>query len=126
MIHVLVIDDDLLICQIMETILSTSGYAVTVATNARAGIEAARKHCFAAAIVDLCMPNVSGFDAIRALREHAPEMGLIAMSGLMFEEADIDAPDFLGMGANLEGIPRLAKPFRRRELLDLVEQCCAA
>jgi DNA-binding response OmpR family regulator len=125
-IHVLVIDDDLSICQIMETILTTSGYAVTIATSGRAGLEAARKQPFAAAIVDLCLPNVSGFDAIRALREHAPKMGLIAMSGLMFEDVDIGAPGFLGMGANLEGIPRLAKPFRRRELLDLVEQCCAA
>jgi hypothetical protein len=59
------------------------------------------------------------------LRAQAPDTRLIVMSGLISEEAASGAPDFLGMAKNLHGIPRLAKPFRRDELLDLVVQCCS-
>jgi CheY-like chemotaxis protein len=124
MVRILVIDDDLSVCGIIEKILVSSGYAVTVATCGRAGIAAAVTQSFAAVIVDLCMPDVSGFDAIGVLRAQAPDSRLIVMSGLISEAAS-GAPDFLGMAKNLHGIPRLAKPFRRDDLLDLVAQCCS-
>jgi DNA-binding response OmpR family regulator len=124
LIRILVIDDEPSVCAVVEKILAPSGYDVTTATGGRAGLEAAAKQFFSAAIVDICMRDVSGLDVIRALRAQAPGMGLIAMSGLLSESAGTGAPDFLGMAANLDGIPRLAKPFRPGELLDLVEQCC--
>ena len=118
MTRILVIDDEPAICEIVERIVATIGYAVTVATNARAGIEAVRKQNFAAAIVDLCIPDVGGFEAIRALRARAPEMRMIALSDLMPESPD--TPDFLGMASNLHGVARLGKPIRREALLDLL------
>jgi hypothetical protein len=48
-------------------------------------------------------------------------MKLIAMSGLMSPSEGNAAPDFLGMAINLAGIPKLSKPFRRIELLEVVE-----
>jgi len=124
MLHILVIDDDPSICGVVAKILESSGYAVTVATSGSAGIAAAARQSFAAVIVDLCMPDVSGFDAIKMLKTNAPNTRLIVMSGLISESAGCGAPDFLGMAAGLQGIPRLAKPFRRDELLDLLAQCC--
>ena len=121
---ILVIDDDSSICGVIEKILESAGYAVTIATSGRAGIAAAATRSFAAVIVDLCMPDISGFDAIKMLKTNAPDTRLIVMSGLISESAGCGAPDFLGMAAGLQGIPRLAKPFRRDELLDLLAQCC--
>ena len=118
MTRILVIDDEPAICELVERIVATLGYAVTVATNARAGIEAVRKQNFAAAIVDLCIPDVGGFEAIRALRARAPEMQMIALSDLTPESPG--APDFLGMASNLHGVARLGKPIRREALLDLL------
>jgi CheY-like chemotaxis protein len=124
MTRILVIDSDRLVCGALERVLAASGYAVTIATSGRAGLEAARRP-FAAAIIDLCLPDMSGFDAIRALRTHAPGLRVIAMSELMTECSGDGAPDFLGMAANLRGILRLGKPFGREELLHLVGRCCA-
>jgi CheY-like chemotaxis protein len=125
MTRILVIDDDPSVCDTLSRVLSSCGYAVNVATSGRAGLDAAAREPFAAALIDLCMPDVSGFDAIRALRARAPHLRLIAMSGLM-SDCEGETPDFLGMAANLQGIPRLGKPFRREELLGLVERCCTA
>ena len=124
MTRILVIDDEPAICTVVERILMSAGYAVTVVTSARAGIEAARKQSFDAAIVDLCMPEMSGFDAIRALRARAPDIQVIALSGLISE--GLGAPDFLGMAANLQGVARLGKPLRRQALLDLLSRQRAA
>ena len=109
MTRILVIDDEPAICTIVERILMSAGYAVTVVTSARAGIEAAGKQ---------------GFDAIRALRARAPDIQVIALSGLISE--GLGAPDFLGMAANLQGVARLGKPLRRQALLDLLSRQRAA
>lgn len=124
MTHILVIDDEPAICEMVQHIVATLGYTVTVATDARAGIEAVRKQNFAAAIVDLCIPDVGGFEAIRALRARAPEMQMIALSDLTSESAG--TPDFLGMASNLHGVARLGKPIRREALLDLLPRHGAA
>ena len=118
MTRILVIDDEPAICEMVERIVATLGYAVTVATNAHAGIEAVRQQNFAAAIVNLCIPDAGGFEAIRALRARAPDMQMIALSDLTSESPG--APDFLGMASNLQGVARLGKPIRREALLDLL------
>ena len=125
MTRILVIDSDRLVCSALERVLKASGYAVTIATSGHAGLEAAREP-FAAAIVDLCLPDMSGFDAIRALRALAPGVRVIVMSQLMSACIGIGAPDFLGMVSDLRGIERLGKPFGQEELLHLVGQCRAA
>lgn len=118
MTRILVIDDEPAICELVERIVSSLGYAVTIATDARAGIDAVRKQNFAAAIVDLCLPDVGGFEAIRALRARAPQMQMIALSELTSDAPG--TPDFLGMASNLQGVARLGKPIRREALLDLL------
>ena len=123
MSHILVIDDEPSVCRVIEAVLTAAGYTVTTVSDGRSGIEAAEKQDFSAAIVDLCMPNLNGIDTIREFRAMAPHMKLIAMSGLMSSSGGGNtAPDFLGMAINLAGIPKLSKPFRRIELLEIVEQ----
>jgi len=122
MSHILVIDDEPSVCRVIEAVLTAAGYTVTTVSDGRSGIEAAEKQDFSAAIVDLCMPNLNGIDTIREFRAMAPHMKVIAMSGLMSSSGGNTAPDFLGMAINLAGIPKLSKPFRRIELLEVVEQ----
>ena len=124
--HVLVIDDDPSVCHVIERMLDAAGYAVVTAGSGSAGLDAAARLSFAAAIIDLCMPHMYGLETIRAFRAQCPGTRLILMSGLTPESVGTDAPDFLGLAANLQGIPRLGKPFRREELLALVARCCVA
>ena len=96
---------------------------VTTATTGRAALEAATHQPFAAAFVDLCMPTMHGLEIIHGLKALAPDTKLIVMSGLMADCGGPPAPDFLGMMPNLKGIDRLAKPFGRQELLNLLPDC---
>ena len=120
MTRILVVDDDPSICDVVERLLASSGYAVTTATTGRAAVEAATRQSFAAAFVDLCMPSMHGLEIINGLRALAPDTKLIVMSGLMADCGGPPAPDFLGMMTNLKGIERLSKPFGRQDLLNLL------
>lgn len=120
MTRILVVDDDPSVCDVVERLLASSGYAVTTATTGRAALEAATRQSFAAAFVDLCMPSMHGLEIIDGLRALAPDTKLIVMSGLMADCGGPPAPDFLGMMMNLKGIERLSKPFGRQDLLNLL------
>jgi CheY-like chemotaxis protein len=120
MTRILVVDDDPSVCDVVERLLASSGYAVTTATTGRAALEAATQQSFAAAFVDLCMPNMHGLEIIHGLKSLAPHTKLIVMSGLMSDCGGPPAPDFLGLMGNLKGIERLSKPFGRQELLNLL------
>ena len=121
---ILLIDDDVSVCQAAEEALTASGFSVTIAPDGHAGINAATRQPFAAAIVDMCTPHLQGLDTIRTFRQVMPDLPLIAMSGRIADWAG-NTPDFLGMSANLQGVYRLSKPFRHEDLLNLVSRCCA-
>jgi len=120
MAHILIVDDDPSVCDVVDKMLGSLGFTVTTATTGRAALEAATKQSFAAAFVDLCMPSMHGLEIINGLRALAPDTKLIVMSGLMADCGGPPAPDFLGMMTNLKGIERLSKPFGRQDLLNLL------
>ena len=118
--RILVVDDDPSVCDVVERLLVSSGYAVTTVTTGRAALEAATRESFTAAFVDLCMPSMHGLEIINGLRALAPDTKLIVMSGLMADCGGPPAPDFFGMMTNRKGIERLSKPFGRQDLLNLL------
>jgi CheY-like chemotaxis protein len=118
--RILVVDDDPSVCNVVEKLLASGGYAVTTATTGRQALELAGKETFAAAIVDLCMPTMHGLEIIRSLKTLAPQAKLIVMSGLMSDWGNAPTPDFIGMIAELKGVERLSKPFSRQDLLKLL------
>jgi CheY-like chemotaxis protein len=121
MAHVLIVDDDPSVCNVVEKMLASLGFAVTTATTGRAALDAAARQSFAAAIIDLCMPVMHGLEIVRNLKAMTPHTKLIVMSGLMSNNGASPAPDFIGMMADFKGIDRLSKPFGRQELLSLLE-----
>jgi CheY-like chemotaxis protein len=121
MAHILIVDDDPSVCDVVDKMLASLGFAVITATTGRAALEAAARQSFAAAIIDLCMPTMHGLEIVRHLKSMTPHTRLIVMSGLMSDGGSSPAPDFIGMMADFKGIDRLSKPFGRQELLSLLE-----
>ena len=82
---VLVIDDERDIADALAILLRQSGHQVWTAYSGSSGIEAAVAHQPTAALVDLSMPGLDGYEVARQLRERLPNMLLIALSGLVRE-----------------------------------------
>lgn len=81
--HILVLDDDELMRDLLETLLSIEGYLVTLAQDGNEALLWLRAGApFDAVLTDLNMPGLEGRDLVEALRSSMPSRGvLIGMSG---------------------------------------------
>jgi DNA-binding response OmpR family regulator len=59
---VLIVDDYLAVAELMSELLRRAGYAVVIAATGAEGISAAAESSFCAAVIDLCLPDMSGID----------------------------------------------------------------
>jgi CheY-like chemotaxis protein len=123
--HVLVVDDDPMVCIAIEVCLQRQGFEVTVADGGEAGMRELASADFEVMLVDIFMPHMRGFESIRLFHERAPEIPLIAMSGYAFANADTASPDFLRMTLELGATRCLRKPFTPQALLAAVNDCLA-
>jgi CheY-like chemotaxis protein len=124
--HILVVDDDPLICGAIRAWLEQRGFAVVVANGGETGLNALECATFDLMIVDIFMPHMNGFESIRLFHQRAPMVPLIAISGYTFAERRTPAPDFLSMALRLGAARCLRKPFTPSALLYVIDECLQA
>ncbi len=79
--RVLVVDDDLDNARMMAEVLGEEGYDVKVAHAGDAALQLWEQHRFDAALLDALMPDMSGWELARRLRERAPHVRLAMVTG---------------------------------------------
>ena len=83
---ILVIDDEEIMREILEALLTREGYSVRLAASGAEGLELARSMPFDAAIVDVMMPVMTGLDLLKAVRADpktsAVAVGVTSLFGL--------------------------------------------
>ena len=115
---ILVIDDDPIIREAVADWLHAAGYGVRTAADGSAGLAAVRFAPPRLVITDIHMPGTNGTAVISDLKQHYPQVAIIAISGLFNSGQGLDAEAAIALGA----ARALAKPFKRAELLrDLAE-----
>ena len=123
MARILVVDDDLLVCSAIRTWIEAKGYESVVADGAGTGLNALDKYSFDLMIVDIFMPHMRGFESVRVFHQRAPRVPLIAISGYVFAEQRMPAPDFLRLACKLGATRCLRKPFTPTTLLSVIKAC---
>jgi CheY-like chemotaxis protein len=121
--RILVVDDDPHVRLAIRAWLQHCGFRVAVADGGADGIDALRKSTFDLMIVDVFMPNMHGFEAIRMFHEQAPAVPLIAIPGYAFSGPEAVSPDFVRMAHRFGATRCLRKPFRPTTLLGVIDQC---
>lgn len=111
---ILVIEDDSAIRRGVTDALRFSGFTVLEAAEGAAGMAQAQQANYDLILLDLVLPNHSGFEILRALRDHRPGTPVIILSA-RGEEAD------RVKGLKLGADDYVVKPFSVRELLARVE-----
>ena len=86
---VLVVDDEELVRNMARFALERCGYNVVIARDGRDGVEVFRERPedFAAVLLDLTMPVMSGEDALRHIQEVRPDVPVLLTSGYSEGEA---------------------------------------
>jgi PAS domain S-box-containing protein len=87
---VLVVDDEPPTVELLTDLLTTHGFRVLAANHGRQGIALARTERPDLIVLDLLMPELTGFDVVRELREH-PECREIPI--LIFSVKDLTAEE---------------------------------
>jgi CheY-like chemotaxis protein len=77
---VLVVDDEEIMREILETLLSREGYDVRLAASGGEGLELARSLPFDAAIVDIMMPGLDGIATLDELKRIDVDLAVIIIT----------------------------------------------
>lgn len=89
--HVLVVDDNPDITEMLAAVLRLSGYDVSTALSAPEALRAAHEKRFDVVVSDIGMPEMNGYELARALRAR-PEYGstrMVAVTGFaMYDDRD--------------------------------------
>lgn len=97
--HVLVIDDDNGVTELLTLLLRSHGFDVTAVNCAPEGVDAVREKCPDVVILDLMMPDMDGWAACKAIRAFStiPIIILSALNdpSLVVRALDQGADDYL-------------------------------
>src|SRR5438477_1096763 len=112
--HILVVDDQKEICDVVQEYLSGEGYRVSAAHEGAGMRRVLGQAQVDLVILDLMLPGEDGLTLARALRNEQPGIGIIILTG---RGETVDRIIGLEMGAD----DYLPKPFHLRELLARVK-----
>jgi CheY-like chemotaxis protein len=122
MARILVVDDVEAIRQAMAIVLEKEGHEVVQAADGLDGIRRLREAPVDLLVTDVLMPGADGIEVIKAVRQHAPQLKVIAMSG---GGNQLPAGFSLKMAQAFGAKAVLYKPFENAELVEAVRSVLA-
>ncbi len=81
MSKILIVDDDLDTCQLLDKFLSKKGYEVQTALRGRDAVEHLKKSKFDLVITDYRLPDLNGLEMLQRVQTLRPEAGVIVITG---------------------------------------------
>src|ERR1044072_7687749 len=112
--HVLIVDDDRELCELVAELLSEEGFAVEVANRSDEGLERALSGEHSLVVLDVMMPGMNGFEVLRRLRAEGSGVHVLMLTA---RGDDVDRIVGLEIGAD----DYLPKPFNPRELVARIQ-----
>jgi DNA-binding response OmpR family regulator len=113
--RILLVDDDPVTLETVGALLRLAEYDVVCAANGRDAVHQAESSRPDVALVDLNLPDISGLDVLKELRQRRIDTACILVTGFATCRSTVDA---LRMGA----YDCLDKPLFERDLLDAVSR----
>lgn len=112
--HLLIVDDDIDLCDAMREIAAAEGYEVKIAYDGKVFKELYARHRPGRIILDLAMPDIDGLELLNFLAgEHCDANIIIASS---HRKSIIDQAVKQGTRYGLRMVTALQKPFSSAEL----------
>lgn len=111
--HVLIVDDERTIVEILSTYLRDEGFAVTGAYDGREALEKALAQPFDLILLDLNLPTLSGIEVFKQIRK-ASDVPIVMVTS---RDEEVDRVVGLELGAD----DYVSKPFNPREVVARVK-----
>src|SRR5436309_3380426 len=108
--RVLLIEDDRTIAQSIELMLESENFNVYTTDLGEEGIDLGKLYDYDIILLDLNLPDISGFEVLRSLRVSKVNIPILILSGLTGIQDKVNG---LGSGAD----DYMTKPFHKNELV---------
>lgn len=108
--RILIIDDEEKLLNSLEDFFQTQGYEVMIAATGEDGIKLATDSPPSVVILDIMLPDISGYDVCREIKKKMPSVRILMLSA---RGEEVDKVLGLELGAD----DYMTKPFGVRELL---------
>ena len=112
--RVLLIEDDSAMARSIELMLRSEGLNVYTTDLGEEGIDLGKLYDYDIIVLDLQLPDMSGFEVLKALRVAKVQTPVLILSGNAIVEAKVKA---LGFGAD----DYMTKPFHKDELVARIQ-----
>ncbi len=112
---IMVVDDEDVVCEVMERMLKGLGYKTYVAKNGQEAVEyySTSKDNIDLVLIDMIMPKMNGRDCYRALKEINPAIKAVLITGHIPEDMAYDA-----LNDGMKDV--IFKPFSKSRLAQVV------
>jgi DNA-binding response OmpR family regulator len=118
MSHVLVIDDDIHIRELLNIMLEGEGHSVQLAEDGMVGLKMMDENIFDLIITDIVMPNQEGIETILKIKSISPDTKILAISG----GGRIGSTNYLTLAENFGVDKTLSKPFYHKEFIQCIKE----
>jgi len=112
---ILIIDDQLNMLNLMKDLLEDERYQVFCASNGSDGILLNEQENPDLILLDLRMPGMDGIETLRNIRYHDDKVRVAILTGY-------GCPDTIRDAANLDVSEYLSKPFKSKELVNIIRK----
>lgn len=115
-LRILVVDDERDTLDLIDLTLKTAGYDIHLANSGEESLNMIRNGDFDLVLLDIMMPDMSGFDVLRTLKGEMQDPPPVVF--LTAKSMPEDRAEGMALGAN----DFLAKPVTRGSLLDTIKK----
>ena len=115
---VLIVDDDESTRRMIAAVLEQAGMRVDTAASGRQAFSRLERHSYAAVVVDLAMPEISGADIVDRIAASGQQKKCVVLISAGSQSALDDVPENVIH-------TKLRKPFNIDEIVSAVRECVA-
>ena len=116
--NILVIDDELVMCELLRDLLKDKGYEVKYALSGEEGIKVSKENNFDLIMTDLKIPDIDGITVLQEIKKFDPDSMVIVITGY---------PSFETIQAALRhgAYDYVTKPFNIEEIAFVIKRAVA-
>lgn len=78
---VLVVDDEVNVCEFLKDFLTYEGYCVSVSTSSKQALDMVQKQHFDLILLDIIMPEINGLEFMARVKRAIPHVNVMVITG---------------------------------------------
>jgi DNA-binding response OmpR family regulator len=122
MARILVIEDQKFITKILEIVVKRDGHTIVAAQTGAMGLQLLKQEKPDIVITDIGLPDMSGFDVIRAIQADYTVPVIVLTSGASLPTVTLAPEDYLKTALSLGAVAAFLKPVSGDDLMDAIRQ----